>query len=284
MSKLGKRAFNVLKSILIGYILVLLLLRVFESHLMFFPDMPGRLDGDWDPRSLPVQSVWLTSSDGVKLNAWWIPSEKAKFTFLAFHGNAGNIADRTGIYEFLWDTPANVLAVEYRGYGRSEGKPGEAGFYRDADAGFQYLVNSKSINPKTIISFGQSLGTAVAANLAAQDHVGGVVLEAPFPSGVRVARRIYWFLPGVSLLMGSQLDTRARLSEINAPLLIVQCSQDPVIPPELGQEIFDEAHSPREFLRINGYCHEEASEIAPAKYRETLNAFLAAVAERAEEK
>lgn len=275
-----RRLLSLLKAILIGYVLLLVLLRVFESHLLFFPNIPDRLAGDWNPRGLPVQNVWLTSSDGTKLNAWWIPNDKAQHTFLAFHGNAGNIADRASVYQFLWDTPANVLAVEYRGYGRSDGKPSEDGFYRDADLAFKYLVNTKGTDPKSIISFGQSLGTTVASHLAAQDHVGGVVLEAPFPSASRAARRIFWFLPGISLLLYSQLDTEKRLQEINTPLLIVRCNQDPVIPPELGQEVFDAARLPKTFVNVNGYCHEEASMIAPSQYRAALQKFLETVDEQ----
>jgi uncharacterized protein len=276
-----RRLLSLLKLILIAYVLLLVLLRVFESHLLFFPNIPDRLAGDWNPRGLSVQSVWLTSSDGTKLNAWWIPNDKAQHTFLAFHGNAGNIADRASVFEFLWDAPANVLAVEYRGYGRSEGKPSEAGFYRDADVAFKYLVNTKGTDPRSIISFGQSLGTTVASHLAAQDHVGGVVLEAPFPSASRAARRIFWFLPGISFLLYSQLDTEKRLQEINAPLLIVRCNQDPVIPSELGQEVFDAARLPKTFVNVNGYCHEEASMIAPVQYRAALQKFLATVDEQA---
>src|SRR5467141_5036842 len=81
-------------TIVVAYLLVLALVRMFESHLIFFPNYPGRLDGDWHPRALPVQDVWLTASDGVKLHAWWIPHDNAKFTFLAFHGNASNMANR----------------------------------------------------------------------------------------------------------------------------------------------------------------------------------------------
>jgi len=166
------RLLNLLLTILIAYILALVLIRVFEAHLIFFPDTPGRLEGDWHPHTLPVQDVWLTSSDGTKLHAWWIPHENAKFTFLAFHGNAANITNRAPAYEFLRDTPANVFALEYRGYGRSEGRPSEAALYRDADAAYQYLVNTRGIDPQTVISFGQSLGSAVAAHLAAYRQVG----------------------------------------------------------------------------------------------------------------
>jgi fermentation-respiration switch protein FrsA (DUF1100 family) len=263
---------------------VLGLLRIFESRLIFFPNYPNRLAGDWDPRGLSVSDVWLTSSDGTKLHAWWIPNDKGRFTFLAFHGNAGNIADRATVYEFLRDTPANVFAVEYRGYGRSEGKPSEAGFYLDAAAAYKYLVDIQGKDPKSVISFGQSLGTAVATHLAAQNKVGGVVLEAPFPSASRVARRIFWFFPGLSLLVKSQFDTGMRLKALSVPILIVKCNQDPVLPSDLGQEVYDEARNPKGLVKINGYCHEEASVVAPLQYRVALNKFLSSIDDQAGQK
>jgi len=263
--------------IFIGYLLLLALMRIFEHKLIFFPDYPARLEGDWHPRTLPVEDVWLTASDGTKLYAWWIPNQQAKFTFLAFHGNASNIANRATTYEFLRSVPANVFALEYRGYGQSEGKPSEAGIYQDAEAAYQYLVNTKAVDPKTIVSFGQSLGTTVATHLAAHREVGGVILEAPFPSASRVATHFYPFLPGVSLLVYSQFNTRARLKEINAPLLVVHCTQDPVIPFQLGQETYNAANQPKTFLQINNVCHEEASLIAPERYRAALNEFLDAI-------
>ena len=271
---LHSRLLNLFLTILVAYLLVLALVRTFESRLIFFPNYPDRLDGDWQPRALPVQDVWLTASDGVKLHAWWIPHEKAKFTFLAFHGNASNIANRAPIYEFLRSTPANVFALEYRGYGHSEGKPSEAGVYRDAEGAYEYLVNTKNIDPKVIVSFGQSLGTTVATHVAARRQVAGVVLEAPFPSAARVARKVFWFLPGVSFLVHGQFDTQAWLRGIHAPLLIVHCDQDPVIPFQFGQEVYDAALPPKTFLQINGYCHEESSLIAPTRYRAALQEFL----------
>jgi len=261
----------------VGYLLVLVLIRAFEARLIFFPNYPGRLDGDWHPRDLEIQDVWITSPGGIKLHAWWIPNDQAKFTFLAFHGNASNIANRASIYEFLRGTPANVLALEYRGYGHSEGKPSEAGIYEDADAAYQYLVKAKGIDGKTIVSYGQSLGTAVATHLAAHQQVGGVVLEAPFPSASQVARKVFWFLPGVSLLTYGQLNTRVWLKEVRAPILIVHCNQDPVIPFQFGQEVYDAALPPKTFLEINSYCHEESSIVAPTQYRKGLQGFLASL-------
>jgi uncharacterized protein len=268
---------RIARILVFAYLAVLALARIFESHLVFFPNEPGRLDGDWRPQGLPIEDVWLRTSDGVTLHAWWIPAENGKFTFLAFHGNAGNIANRADVYTFLHETPANVLAVEYRGYGRSEGSPGEAGLYRDSEAAYEYLVQAKRIAPRTIISFGQSLGSAVAAHLAANAEVGGVILEAPFPSLSAMARRVFWFVPGIGLTVLTQFQTRKQLVRINAPVLVVHCTQDPVIPPELEEQVYQAAKAPKFILRVDERCHEEASLMAPVRYREALQPFLAAV-------
>ena len=101
-----KRVLRILAMLAVGYVCLLLILRIFESNLVFFPDLPARLDGDWHPAGLQVQDVWITGFDGTKLHAWRIPNEKAQFTFLAFHGNAGNIANRAYVYKFLNDVAA----------------------------------------------------------------------------------------------------------------------------------------------------------------------------------
>jgi uncharacterized protein len=261
----------------IAYALLLIVVRLFEHRMIFFPDYPGRLEGDWHPPSLNPEDAWLTASDGTRLHAWWISAPGARFTFLTFHGNASNIANRAPTYEFLRNTPANILAVEYRGYGHSEGKPSESGLYLDARSAYEFLIKTKGINPDSIISFGQSLGTAVAADLAAHQKVGGLILEAPLPSASRAARKFFWFLPGLNLLVYSQFDTISKLKQISAPLLIVQCTKDPVLPFQFGQEVFAAARSPKRFLRIDGECHEESSLIAPEQYHATLQEFLASL-------
>jgi fermentation-respiration switch protein FrsA (DUF1100 family) len=273
-TSLGSRLVNLLFTLFIAYVLALVAIRLFEPHLIFFPNYPGRLEGDWRPRNLPIQEIWLRSSDDTKLHAWWIPNPQAKFTFVAFHGNASNIANRAAVYEFLRDTPANVFALEYRGYGQSEGKPSEAGFYRDADAAYQYLVNTQAIAPKSIVSFGQSLGTAVAANLAARREVGALVMEAPFPSASLLARKLLWFFPGIEVLVRGQFNTAARLTAISAPILVVHCTHDPVVPFQFGQVVYSAAGNPKRFFQVNGLCHEEASLVAPAQYRSALQDFL----------
>lgn len=254
---------------------LILLLLLFEKKLVYFPGHPGRETGDWQPAGLPAEDVRLTTEDGVTLHGWWIRSAAAQFTFLAFHGNAGNIAHRAPVYRFLHSLPANVLAVEYRGYGRSEGAPDEQGLYRDARAGWEHLVRERGIPPERIIAFGQSLGTAVAADLVAERRVGGIVLEAPFPSAREVARRLYPFLPGIGYFLRTKFETAAKLERGGTPLLVVHCAQDPVLSFALGEETFRRAGEPKRLLRIAAYCHEEASQVRPEEYRAALAEFLA---------
>ena len=272
-----KRLSMFLLYLFVAYIVLLIVVRLVENRMIFFPNYPNRLEGDWHPRALAPDDVWLTSSDGTKLHAWWISNPAAKFTFLAFHGNASNIANRDATYEFLRDVPGNVLALEYRGYGHSEGKPSELGLYLDADAAYQFLIDTKRLDPKSILSFGQSLGTAVATDLAAHRRVGGLILEAPLPSASRAASKLFWFLPGMNLLVYSQFDTIGKLKKVTAPVMVVQCTHDPVLPLQFGQEVYKAAPLPKRSLWIEGECHEESSLIAPVKYRSALQQFLASL-------
>jgi hypothetical protein len=269
-----RKLLQYLAALLVAYILLMVLARLFENHLIFFPNFPGRLTGDWHPAGLPVEDVWLRASDGVKLHAWWIAPPAAEYTFVCFHGNAANIANRADMYRFLSELPVNVLAVDYRGYGRSEGAPSERGIYLDAEAAYEHLVRERGIPPRKIVAFGASLGSAAAVDLAAKHEVGGLVLEAPFASAKAVARRVYFFLPGLAAVMRAKFDTAAKLKNIHVPLLVVHCSRDPVLAFPLGEEVFRLANEPKMFLRIEGYCHEEASLVDPAGYRAALLAFL----------
>lgn len=272
-----KRVLEFVGTLLLLYLGLLLLLRVFENSLIYFPDFPGRLSGDWQPHGLPLEDVFLHTSDSVKLHAWWIPAPGAEFTFVAFHGNAANLANRADIYQFLRSVPANVLAVEYRGYGKSEGKPGEAGLYLDAQAAYDHLVKQRGIPPGKIIAIGHSLGTAVATDLASKREVAGLVLEAPFPSGAVVAKKVYPFLPGLGLAVKSKFETAKKLSSVRVPVLIIHCTQDPVISFALGEEVFRMAREPKYFLRIDGACHEEGALVAPETYLKELRQFLASL-------
>ncbi len=247
---------TVLVAAVLAYLALALLAWLFGDTMIFFPHVPGRLSGDWHPPGLPVEDVAIPAADGVRLHAWWIAAPGAECTFLAFHGNAGNIALRAEIYRYLAEFPANVLAVEYRGYGRSEGAASEAGLYRDAEAGYQYLVRERGIAPGAIVIYGASLGTAVAAELAGRVPARAVVLEAPFPSAQAVARRVYWMVPYVGWALRARFDTAEKIRRVRAPLLILHCTGDRTIPFELGRQVYRLAHEPKDFLAVEGRCHE----------------------------
>lgn len=252
------------------YVVLVVVLLVFEKQFIFFPNYPARLGGDWQPANLPLEDVTLAASDGTNLHAWWIAAPQAEFTVLYFHGNAANINNRADIFRFLRTLPANVLALEYRGYGRSEGSPSETGIYRDAEAAYDYVVTQRGIAPQRVIALGASLGSAVATDLASRRPVGGLVLEAPFPSTAAVARRVYPFLPGLGLMARTKLDTIGKIGNVNVPILVVHCTQDPVIAIVMGEQVFQSAPEPKEFLRIDGMCHEGASDVAPEEYRSAM--------------
>lgn len=270
----AKPVLSFLISLLVIYLALVAILLFFERSFIFFPQIPGRLTGDWQPEGLPVENVSLTAEDGVKLHAWWIPTPGAEFTLLAFHGNAANLPNRTDIFSVLRTAPLNILAVEYRGYGKSEGTPSEQGIYRDARAAYDHLIKQRGLSPQRIIVYGASLGSAVAADLATQREVAGVILEAPFPSAAYVAQRVYRFIPGLSLFMRTKLDTASKLNRIRAPLLIIHGTRDPVIPISYGEEVFRLAQEPKQFLRIEGQCHEDAALIACEEYVQSLRSFL----------
>ncbi|HWQ03005.1 MAG TPA: alpha/beta hydrolase, partial [Candidatus Nitrosotenuis sp.] len=149
--------------------------------------------------------------------------------------------------------------------------------YLDALAAHDYLTGQRGIAPEKIIAMGQSLGTAVAADLATQRTVGGVVLEAPFPSAAAVARRVYFFLPGITMLMRSKFDTARKLDTIHVPVLVAHCKSDPVIAFSLGEEVFRAANEPKRFFPVEAYCHEEISLVAPEAYAPVLREFLKSV-------
>ena len=184
-------AWRLARPVLAGLLLAILLLRLFEERLVFFPTR--HTASDLKPTDVGVQAeeVFLTTSDGVRLHAWWAPAPGAIHTLLLLHGNAGNLSDRLETIGFLQKLSSNVLAVDYRGYGRSEGRPSEEGVYRDAEAAYDYLTRERRVPPERLVVLGQSLGTAVAVDLATKRKLAGLILESGFPSAPRVVQRVF---------------------------------------------------------------------------------------------
>jgi fermentation-respiration switch protein FrsA (DUF1100 family) len=231
-------------------------------------------EGDWQVQaSLGAQDVWLESAGGVKLHAWWIACPGSKLATLFLHGNAGNITHRARHAREIAAAGSSLLLLDYRGYGKSAGHPSEAGFYADADAGYQHLL-ARGLKPEQIVVHGESLGTAVAVDLAARRASAGVVLEAPFTSAREVAGEV---LPLIGPLVVWSYNTRAKIPRLRAPLLIIHGDRDEIIPFEMGRALFDAAATSKSFWPLPGAGHNDIVETAGPAYRERLRSFYQSI-------
>jgi fermentation-respiration switch protein FrsA (DUF1100 family) len=192
-------------------------------------------------------------------------------TTLFLHGNAGNVTDRFTHMREIAAAGSSVLVIDYRGYGRSEGRPTERGLYRDADAAYDELIK-RGHAPRTIVVHGESLGTAVAVDLASRRPCGGVVLESPFTSARDVAATV---IPVVGPMLVFGFDSRAKIRPVTAPLLIIQGDRDEIIPPRLGRALFEAAPEPKSLWVVHGAGHNDLVETSGAEYRRRLAYFYA---------
>ncbi|MDX1517312.1 MAG: alpha/beta fold hydrolase, partial [Woeseiaceae bacterium] len=191
------RTFASLITVIAGsYLLLALALYLLQERMVFLAGMPGRaLVATPQQLGLDYEDVRFDTADGVTLHGWYVHAREPRGTVLFFHGNAGNISHRLDSIAIFYDLGLDTFIIDYRGYGQSEGKPSEAGTYRDAEAAWQYLVAERGVPPAKIVVFGRSLGGAVAAWLTSQREAAAVIVESAFTSAVDVARRHYGFMP-----------------------------------------------------------------------------------------
>ncbi len=242
----------------------------FQARLVFLPSRaiaatPARVGLDYE-------DVWLEASDGVRIHGWYIPHPQPRGTLLFFHGNAGNIGDRLESIAIFHRLNLNVLIIDYHGYGKSEGSPGEAESYRDAEAAWRHLVEARSIPPETIALFGRSLGGCVAAWLAARVEPAGLILESTFTSVPDMAAKVYPFLP-VRLLARIRLDALASLANVRAPVLVIHSAGDEIVPLAHGRALFDSAPEPKQFLQLRG-GHNDGFLVSREVYLAGLSKFF----------
>ncbi|MDP6636089.1 MAG: alpha/beta hydrolase [Phycisphaerae bacterium] len=234
-----------------GYVLLAALLFVFQGKLVYRPTAKHVATPMQHEHPMDYEDVWLEASDGVKLHGWFLPVESSKGTVLMFHGNGGNVSHRLETIAIFHDLGYNAMIIDYRGYGRSEGSPGEHGTYRDAEAAWKYLISERKLDPKRIVIFGRSLGSAVAAWLAVEKQSAGLILESAFTSIPDMGAELYKFLP-VRLLARIKYDTFGRIKQVRCPLLIIHSPDDEIIPYHHGQKLFAAANEPKRFLEISG--------------------------------
>lgn len=231
-------------------------------------------DGEWANREWTgAEDAWMQTSDGLRLHGWWKQHEPRKLATLFLHGNAGNVTHRVLHIQQIARAGSSVLVLDYRGFGRSEGKPSEQGVYADGEAGLAWL-KQRGWRPEQIVLHGESLGCAVALELAARHGAAGVVLEAPFTSVSDVAGEV---LPLVGPLLVSGFDNRKKIQAIKAPLLLIHGTRDTIIGDHMGRELFRLASEPKRFWSVAGAGHNDIIPSAGLEYAEQLRSFHASL-------
>ena len=232
-------------------------LRWFEHAVSFHPVQYDARKGWTQPSE--ASDVWFTTTDGLRLHGWFFKSrsEPAIASIIFFHGNGGNISNVGWVGERLSSKGFNVLLMDYRGYGRSEGNAdGEQGLYADAEAGYQYVTKTLGVRPEGVVLFGQSLGTAVAADLASRKQCGAVILESGFSSASDLATTVLPLLPRwLHFLTRNRFESARKLSQVNCPVLITHGDPDGTIPTEHGHRLFAAANEPKKLLIFPGAGH-----------------------------
>ena len=238
---------------------IVALLYVAQRSLQYFPERRRTA-----PRTvglLQAEEVVLNTDDGEQVVVWHVPPREGYSVFLYFHGNGGALRWRSERFRALIADGSGLVALSYRGYGGSSGRPTEKGLLADATAAYAFAI--ARYPAKRIVLWGESLGSAVALALAAEKPVGRVILEAPFTSAADVGTRFCWFAP-VRLLMKDQFRSDLRASLVTAPVLVVHGEKDAVIPVTLGKRLYGLISAPKHFVSVAGAGHNDLGDHAVA--------------------
>jgi hypothetical protein len=242
---------SLLTTLGLGYVGFAALLFLSQDRLAYYPEVGREMHSTPREHGMDFEALTLDTADGERLDAWFVPAPQAHGVVLFLHGNAGNLSHRMDSIAMFHRLGYAVLIFDYRGYGRSSGKPSEAGLYRDAETAWAYLTRARGIAPENIVLFGESLGGALAAHLAAWERPGALVLSSVFTSVPDLAADLYPWLPA-RWLARLRYDTRAALARAKCPVLVAHSPDDEIIPYRHGEELFSAAPGPKVFLSLAG--------------------------------
>ena len=192
-----------------------------------------------------MEEVQVTSLDGILLNFWYRPAKTNQPTIVFFHGNAGSLQNRTYKLNHFKDLEVNFLIIAWRGFSGNKGKPNEIGLYEDARSALRWL-KTKGIHDKSIILYGESLGTAIAVEIAQNKKYAGVILESPFTSMVNMGKKYYPFFP-VNFLLKDKFESYKKINKISVPILIMHGQVDKIVPYHMGKKMYELANEPKFF-------------------------------------
>ena len=246
-----------------------LLIKYLEHNSVFFPGKV--IQSTPDQMGLKYEDLYLTTSDGVKINAWLVKKSPEAATIIFAHGNAGAMGERIMKIKFFHDLGLNVLIFDYRGYARSQGRPTEKGIYLDAQAAYDYLQSRKDIDPNRIIGYGASLGGVVMIDLATKRKLAALIVESSFTSARDMAHRLYPFLP--SFMMSIKFDSLSKIGQIMIPKLFLHSPDDQTVPFSMGQKLYEAAKGPKVFISIHG-GHNDGGSIGDPRVYANFRKFL----------
>lgn len=263
---------QILGSLAATYAGLVLVLYWLQPSLVYYPEIGREISATPRQAGLDYEEVRLVTVDGVALHGWFVPAIPSRGTVLFLHGNAGNISHRLDFLLMFHRLGYNTLIIDYRGYGDSGGKPSEQGTYQDAEAAWRYLTETRKIPSDTIALFGESLGGAVAAWLAARHEPAALVIASGFTSVPDLAAKFYPYLP-VRWLSRFSYDTRAYLRKVAVPVFIAHSRDDEIVPFQHGPALYAAANPPKQFLELSG-GHNEGFIFMRESWVQALAGFL----------
>jgi uncharacterized protein len=236
----------------VGYGGIVALAYFAQRALMYFPDKTRTAPA---AAGLPQgEEIVLTTSDGERVIAWHVAPRGDKPVLLYFPGNAASLRERAVRFGKLVADGTGLVALSYRGYGGSTGRPSEAGLLLDAEA--IYAFAAARYPAERLVPFGESLGTGVAVALAAGHKVGRVVLEAPYTSAVDLGAAVYPFLP-VRLMMKDSFRSDQRIAKVTVPVLVMHGARDQIVPIGFGERLYALIKAPKKFARFPDGNHSD---------------------------
>ena len=255
----------------------LVLFGLFQNMLIFHPD--ARLLATPDHLGLAWEDLWITTEDGLRLNAWYLPAQPSSAPPLAqvlfLHGNSGNISHFLDKTAGLARQGLAVLSLDYRGYGLSQGRPSETGTYADARAAYHYLANRPGVAATDIVVFGYSLGGAVAVNLVLNEPVRALILESTFTSIRDMGRVVVPLLP--SFVVSPSYKTLARMPGIQQPTLFIHGERDEVVPVDMGRRLYAAHPGPKQLLLVPQAGHTDVDSVGGPDYYRHIIDFIKSV-------
>jgi uncharacterized protein len=246
-------------------------IRLLLNSLLYFPSRA--IVETPDRAGLEYRKLRLETDDGERLHGWWIGGQRHSLGHLLLcHGNAGNIGDRILHAALLTTAGFDVLLFDYRGYGRSGGRPSEEGTYRDARAALGCLLGQPGVDPSRLLYLGESLGGAVALNLALERPPAGLVLLSTF-TGVRELSRLHYpFVPAA--IVPNAYPALRRIHELHAPLLVLHGDRDEIVPLSQGRALFEAAPGPKRMHVFRGLGHNDLVPLAGAEFARVIASWV----------